>query len=100
MVQAMRDHDEARLSALRMMKAALKKQEVDSMKPHEGAVRALLSTPWGLVSGGEDGVVRLWGAPGPIVLHRHGDFVTGLCAGRRRVWSTGYDGRLLWSRAG
>lgn len=67
---------------------------------HEGAVRALLSTPWGLVSGGEDGVVRLWGAPGPIVLHRHGDFVTGLCAGRRRVWSTGYDGRLLWSRAG
>ncbi|MCL4853726.1 MAG: GatB/YqeY domain-containing protein [Bryobacteraceae bacterium] len=33
MVQAMKDHDEARLSALRMMKAALKKQEVDSMKP-------------------------------------------------------------------
>lgn len=33
MVQAMKDHDEARLSTLRMMKAALKKQEVDSMKP-------------------------------------------------------------------
>ncbi|HEU0140034.1 MAG TPA: GatB/YqeY domain-containing protein [Bryobacteraceae bacterium] len=36
MVQAMKDHDEARLSTLRMMKAALKKQEVDSMKPLDG----------------------------------------------------------------
>ena len=33
MVEAMKAKDEARLSALRMIKAALKKQEVDSMKP-------------------------------------------------------------------
>jgi|SRR5579883_3015361 len=33
MVAAMKAKDEARLSAIRMIKAALKKQEVDSMKP-------------------------------------------------------------------
>jgi uncharacterized protein YqeY len=33
MVEAMKAKDEARLSALRMIKSALKKQEVDSMKP-------------------------------------------------------------------
>lgn len=33
MVDAMRAKDESRLSALRMVKTALKKQEVDSMKP-------------------------------------------------------------------
>lgn len=65
---------------------------------HEGAVRALSSTRWGLVSGGEDGAVRLWGDAGPVDLQRHEDFVTGLAVGRRRVWSTGYDGRLLWAR--
>ncbi len=32
MVQAMKEKDEARLSTVRMIKAALKKQEVDSMK--------------------------------------------------------------------
>jgi uncharacterized protein YqeY len=37
MVQAMKDKDEARLSALRMMKTALKKHEVDSMKPLDEA---------------------------------------------------------------
>ncbi|MCK6502583.1 2OG-Fe(II) oxygenase [Myxococcota bacterium] len=73
-------------------------------KAHQGAVRALLSTRWGLVSGGEDGAVRLWrGDPpsaDPQELHRHGDFVTGLCAGRSRVWSVGYDGRLRGTRVG
>ncbi|MBV9296661.1 MAG: GatB/YqeY domain-containing protein [Acidobacteriaceae bacterium] len=33
MVEAMKAKDEARLSAVRMIKTALKKQEVDSMKP-------------------------------------------------------------------
>lgn len=33
MTEAMKARDEARLSALRMMKTALKKHEVDSMKP-------------------------------------------------------------------
>lgn len=33
MVSAMKAKDEARLSAVRLIKAALKKQEVDSMKP-------------------------------------------------------------------
>lgn len=33
MVQAMKAKDEARLGTVRMIKAALKKQEVDSMKP-------------------------------------------------------------------
>ena len=33
MVEAMKARDEARLSSLRMMKAALKKHEVDAMKP-------------------------------------------------------------------
>jgi uncharacterized protein YqeY len=33
MVAAMKARDEARLSALRMIKAALKKHEIDSMKP-------------------------------------------------------------------
>jgi uncharacterized protein len=33
MVEAMKARDEARLSTLRMMKTALKKHEVDSMKP-------------------------------------------------------------------
>ena len=33
MIAAMKSRDEARLSALRMMKAALKKHEIDSMKP-------------------------------------------------------------------
>lgn len=33
MIEAMKARDEARLSSLRMMKAALKKHEVDAMKP-------------------------------------------------------------------
>ena len=37
MVAAMKSRDEARLSAVRMIKAALKKHEVDSMKPLEEA---------------------------------------------------------------
>ncbi len=37
MVAAMRAKDEARLSAIRMIKTALKKQEVDSMKPLDEA---------------------------------------------------------------
>jgi len=37
MVAAMKDRSEARLSALRMIKTALKKQEVDSMKPLDEA---------------------------------------------------------------
>jgi len=37
MVAAMKSKDEARLSAVRMIKAALKKQEVDAMKPLDDA---------------------------------------------------------------
>jgi len=37
MVGAMKSKDEARLGALRMIKAALKKQEIDSMKPLDEA---------------------------------------------------------------
>jgi uncharacterized protein YqeY len=37
MVAAMKSKDEARLSAVRMIKAALKKHEVDSMKPLDEA---------------------------------------------------------------
>ena len=37
MVQAMKSKDEARLSAIRMIKTALKKHEVDSMKPLDEA---------------------------------------------------------------
>src|SRR4051794_38781557 len=33
MISAMKSKDEARLGALRMIKAALKKQEIDAMKP-------------------------------------------------------------------
>ena len=45
MVSAMKSKDEARLGALRMMKSALKKFEVDSMKPlNEGAEMQVLQT--------------------------------------------------------
>jgi uncharacterized protein YqeY len=45
MVAAMRAKDEARLNAIRMIKAALKKHEVDSMKPLDGpAELQILST--------------------------------------------------------
>jgi uncharacterized protein YqeY len=45
MTGAMRSRDEARLSALRLIKTALKKQEVDSMKPlDEKAELAVLNT--------------------------------------------------------
>ena len=45
MVTAMKAKDEARLSAVRMIKSALKKQEIDSMKPlDEAAELAVLST--------------------------------------------------------
>lgn len=37
MTEAMKARDEARLSALRMIKAALKKHEIDSMKPLDEA---------------------------------------------------------------
>ncbi|HLY17616.1 MAG TPA: GatB/YqeY domain-containing protein [Bryobacteraceae bacterium] len=37
LVEAMKARDEARLSSLRMMKAALKKHEVDAMKPLDEA---------------------------------------------------------------
>src|SRR5579864_5055660 len=37
MVQAMKAKDEARLSAVRMIKTALKKTEIDSMKPLDEA---------------------------------------------------------------
>ena len=44
MVTAMKAKDEARLGALRMMKAALKKHEIDSMKPlDEAAEMQILS---------------------------------------------------------
>ncbi len=38
MAEAMKARQEARLSALRMLKSALKKQEIDSMKPLDEAV--------------------------------------------------------------
>src|SRR3982751_1666348 len=45
MVSAMKSKDEARLGALRMIKAALKKQEIDSMKPlSEAAEMQVMST--------------------------------------------------------
>ena len=45
MVAAMKAKDEARLATLRMMKTALKKQEVDSMKPLTGVTEMqVLST--------------------------------------------------------
>jgi len=45
MVTAMKARDEARLSALRMIKTALKKHEVDSMKPlDESAELQILNT--------------------------------------------------------
>jgi uncharacterized protein YqeY len=45
MVSAMKAKDENRLSALRMMKTALKKQEVDGMKPlDEAAEMAVMNT--------------------------------------------------------
>jgi uncharacterized protein len=45
MVSAMKSKDEARLGALRMIKAALKKQEIDSMKPlNEAAEMQVMST--------------------------------------------------------
>src|SRR5512145_643795 len=45
MVQAMKAREEARLSALRMIKTALKKHEVDSMKPlDEAAVMQILNS--------------------------------------------------------
>lgn len=45
MVSAMKAKDETRLSALRMAKTALKKQEVDSMKPlDEAAEMAVMNT--------------------------------------------------------
>ena len=37
LVAAMKAHDEARLSAVRMIKAALKKHEIDAMKPLDPA---------------------------------------------------------------
>jgi uncharacterized protein YqeY len=37
LVAAMKAHDEARLSAVRMIKAALKKHEIDAMKPLDEA---------------------------------------------------------------
>jgi uncharacterized protein YqeY len=44
-VTAMKAKDESRLSALRMVKAALKKQEIDGMKPlDEQAEMAVMST--------------------------------------------------------
>jgi uncharacterized protein YqeY len=44
-VTAMKAKDESRLSALRMVKAALKKQEIDGMKPlDEPAEMAVMST--------------------------------------------------------
>jgi hypothetical protein len=45
MVAAMKAKDEARLGTLRMMKSALKKQEIDSMKPlDEATEQQVLST--------------------------------------------------------
>ncbi len=45
MVEAMKAKDETRLGAIRMMKAALKKHEIDSMKPlTEGAGMQVVGT--------------------------------------------------------
>src|SRR5258706_13461777 len=45
MIEAMKARDEARLSAVRMIKTALKKVEVDSMKPlDEAAEMAVLNS--------------------------------------------------------
>jgi uncharacterized protein len=45
MVQAMKAKEESRLSALRMMKSALQRQEIDSMKPlNEAAEMQVMNT--------------------------------------------------------
>jgi hypothetical protein len=44
MVAAMKGREEARLDTLRMMKTALKKQEIDSMKPLDEAVELQILT--------------------------------------------------------
>lgn len=45
MVEAMKARDETRLGALRMVKSALKKQEIDSMKPlNEAAEHQVMNT--------------------------------------------------------
>lgn len=44
MVAAMKGHEEARLDTLRMMKAALKKHEIDSMKPLDEATELQILT--------------------------------------------------------
>jgi uncharacterized protein len=45
MIEAMKAKDESRLSTVRMIKAALKKQEIDSMKPlDEGTERQVMNT--------------------------------------------------------
>lgn len=44
MVEAMKARDEARLGALRLIKAALKKHEVDSMKPLDEAAELQVMT--------------------------------------------------------
>jgi uncharacterized protein YqeY len=45
MVQAMKAKEEARLGALRMIKSALQKQQIDSMKPlNEGAEMQVMNT--------------------------------------------------------
>ena len=45
MIEAMKAKDEARLSTIRMIKTALKKQEVDSMKPlHETTELQVMNT--------------------------------------------------------
>jgi uncharacterized protein YqeY len=46
MVAAMKSRDEARLSALRMMKAALMKQKVDSPQPVDQAAEMQLLKTW------------------------------------------------------
>src|SRR5687768_8927286 len=44
MVTAMKNRDEARLGALRMIKASLKKHEIDSMKPLDEATEMQVLT--------------------------------------------------------
>jgi predicted 2-oxoglutarate/Fe(II)-dependent dioxygenase YbiX len=65
---------------------------------HAGPVRCLLSTPAGLVSGGEDGAVLLHDphrAYPPTVLATHPDFVTSVATHGARLWSVGYAGRVV-----
>eukprot|EP01059_Diplonema_ambulator_P001860 TRINITY_DN11557_c0_g1_i1.p1 TRINITY_DN11557_c0_g1~~TRINITY_DN11557_c0_g1_i1.p1 ORF type:complete len:749 (+),score=189.07 TRINITY_DN11557_c0_g1_i1:59-2305(+) len=75
-------------------------RSVTTYTGHRNAVRCLTMSPMCLVSGGDDGTVRLWNASRMCLKGGHLGSVLSIAAVNDAIWSAGDDGVLcVWDHA-